>query len=642
MFTTLAGIIRSSLWPEFALLGLISLFYGSGMLSFDPTMGLPGGEFQFHVGFMELFSRWLNGQSEFPLWNPVAGYGRSLIADPFLFFFNPFISGPMAILGIVNGTKVAVVLHLFIGGLGTWFLARVLGFERQARLWCSLLFMMSGAFASHLTAGQIQLSFSLSWLPWSITGLIWVFKNPSLIAVVFAAIAQALFFFSGNLYHQVYGGFTLLLIGIVFMVDWDRAGLHRHHALSFLQVGVLTLGLIAIQLLPLVASYSSIRNTGGFTAGDHEFPGSQLPEHAILNYVVSDPEFQYSPILDKIPILQENYRFIGLAPFLLLLFLVPAFRQGNRREIIAFAASFVFLLSWASIRYSFVKYIYDLAPFLYQFRFPGRSLSVGTLFLVMLSGFGLNYMWISLRKLRESLKKDNCNDLKVLGRYGYFVVSAMLVGGMILGLRRVYVVNREMFYQEWIASPDISSAVDWLIDENSKDLTVNAHDTIAKNIIFDAYRQPFRVVSFNDGWRAAGAPKLLGAPDTLQVRPSYQVDWEREALDSQDYELAYQVGDVRIWHDPGVHPNAFLIPLGRLNPPAQIAPDDVISVISRERIGINSIAVDLKAPSDSVLVVTESWFNGWKVTVDGEPENLISVSNFLAVRVSPGRHAVIF
>ncbi|MFQ5944549.1 MAG: hypothetical protein ACE5JF_13460 [Anaerolineales bacterium] len=118
-------------------------------------MILPGSEFQAHVGFMELFNLWLSGGSEFPLWNPVAGYGRSLIADPFLFVFNPFISVPMAALGLINGSKVAVLLHLLIGGFGAWLLARVLGFGRPARLWCGLLYMMSGAFPAYLYAGQI-------------------------------------------------------------------------------------------------------------------------------------------------------------------------------------------------------------------------------------------------------------------------------------------------------------------------------------------------------------------------------------------------------------------------------------------------------------------------------------------------------
>ncbi len=438
----LVGHLLRSRWPEIALLGVVSIAYGFGVLNPDPTLVLPGREIQAHVGFMELFNHWLRGETSFPLWNPIPGHGRSLIADPFLFVFNPFMSVPVAALGVVSGPKVAVLLHLFIAGLGCWAIARVLDLGRPARLWCGLLYMMSGAFPAYLSAGQFQLALSLSWLPWSIAGLLWALRDPGAISVACAAAAQALFFFSGNLYHQFYGGITLLLIGLACIIDWQRRKLGMRRLRSFAGVALLSLGLIAVQLLPMATSISSMHNEGGYQREDRNFPGSQRPEHAILNYLVSDPWFYLDPTLDKIPYLQESYRFIGIAPFLLLLFLVPAYRQGHRREIAAFAASFAILVGWASLRYSPVRYLYDAAPFLYQLRFPGRALSVGALSLILLAGFGLNYLWGSTDQLRQSVQGHD-----LAGRStAVLIAKALVVAGIVGGIYRAFEFNRELFF----------------------------------------------------------------------------------------------------------------------------------------------------------------------------------------------------
>ena len=627
---------------EILAIGMVSLAYAYPLLDFDPNLGLTSGEYQIHVGFMTLFNRWFKGETAFPLWNPIVGYGRSLIADPFLFVFNPFLSLPMMIFGLVNGTKVAVVLNFFIAGLGMWFLARALKFERLTRLWCSLIYMMSGAIPSHLTVGQMQLSFSLGWLPWSIAGLIWVINNRSLMTVALASIAQALFFFTGNLYHQVYALFCLLIISIIFTVDWIKIQLRKEHAIRIVFLGLFSLGLIAIQLLPMLASRSSIRNIGGYPLDEKVFHGSQLPEYAFLNYVVADPDFSVTPVLEKVPITQENYRYIGIAPILMLLFLVPAFYHGNRKEIVAFGVSFIFLLAWSGLRYTFIKQMYHFLPILYQFRFPGRALSVGALFLILLSGYGLNHLWLRLRLHRDSLTHDDPQSTLIPSRYGYSIAYALLVLGLVFSLRRVFGENRELIYTRRIYKREIRLATDWLLEQDTSDHTINTTYTISDKVVLDAYKHFIRSPDFIDGWKAAGAPHLIGEHDTLQIQPPYRLNWEWEDFEASDYTLVNQIGQLRIWHTVNNFPYAFLVSIEQLLSSAQIMPPDVTPTLTFKRVGSDTIAVDLEAEKESLLVVSEAWFTGWKVTVDDQPAEVVSVSNFLAVQVSAGHHQVIF
>jgi len=634
--------IQLKTWVEILAIGLVSLAYAYPLLDFDPNLGLTSGEYQIHVGFMTLFNRWITGEIDFPLWNPIVGYGRSLIADPFLFVFNPFVSLPMTIFGLVNGTKVAVVLNFFIAGLGMWFLARALKFERLTRLWCSLIYMMSGAIPSHLIVGQIQLSFSLCWLPWSIAGLIWVINNRSLMTVALASIAQALFFFTGNLYYQVYALFCLLIISIIFTVDWKKLRLRKELAKRIVCLGLFSLGLITIQFLPMLASRSSIHNIGGFPLDEKDFPGSQLPEYAFLNYVVADLNFSNNPVLEKLPMPQENYRYIGIAPILMLLFLVPAFSHGNRKEIVSFGASFIFLLAWSGLRYTFIKQIYHFLPILYQFRFPGRALSVGALFLILLSGYGLNHLWLILRLKRDRLTHDDPQSTLIPSQYGYSIAYALLILGLVFSLRRVYGENRELIYARWIYKPEINLATDWLLEQDESDLTINATYTISDKVVLDAYKYFIRSPNFIDGWKAAGAPYLIGEHDAIQIQPPYHLNWEWEEFEASDYMLVNQIGKLRIWHTVNNFPYAFLVSIEQLLSSPPIMPPDVTPALSFNREGSDTIVVDLEAKKESLLVVSEAWFKGWKVTVDDQPAIVVSVSNFLAVQISPGHHQVVF
>ena len=67
-----------------------------------------------------------------------------------------------------------------------------------------------------------------------------------------------------------------------------------------------------------------------------------------------------------------------------------------------------------------------------------------------------------------------------------------------------------------------------------------------------------------------------------------------------------------------------------------------VGTATRHR-GTNSIAVDVHASRAAVLGVSEAWFPGWAVTVDGRGANVLRVDGLvLGVAVGPGHHRVRF
>jgi hypothetical protein len=159
---------------EVSALALVGMGFALPFLNMNTNLTLPGVELQTHISSLKLFTDWLGGYADFPLWNPAIGLGRSWIADPFVFAFNPFASIPMWLWGVNNGSKIAIAIHFVIAGFGMWVVAKLMGFQWPTRLWASTLYMLSGGLVSHLYAGQPQLFFALAWLPWSLAGLLWV------------------------------------------------------------------------------------------------------------------------------------------------------------------------------------------------------------------------------------------------------------------------------------------------------------------------------------------------------------------------------------------------------------------------------------------------------------------------------------
>jgi hypothetical protein len=648
---------------ELALVVGVAWLIARPLLNFDPAFRLPGNEYQPHVGVIAPFIQALKNGTEFPLWNSTAGAGRSLIADPFLFVFNPFLSLPMLLWGVINGSKVAVALNFAIAGLGAWVMARLLGFQSITRLWCSLMYMLSGAIVSHLPVGQIQLSFALGWLPWSVASILWVGQSRSNTALVLAGLAQAMFFFAGNLYYQVYGLGCILILVAVGVVEWRATpGVNMTAALRYTSAGLLAIGFIALQLFPQLASRNSIRNDGGFAPGV-DVEGSQRPVDALLNYIVSDHDFYATPLLGKAPYIQESYRYVGLSPFIFGLFLIPAFRRGRRKEIIAFGLCFLLMLAWTDVNHSFVKEIYRAVPLLFQFRWPGRALSVGGLFLIALGGFGLDELLASLRSSQAFLSLFATQNQPPYVVRLETLLSCLVAVGAALAVGDVYQAHKEMVgLAPEAASSDGDRALRWLRENDPGPYGISTALPVTEGNSITGYELGLRLFNIVDGWRSARAPKRFGPEDAISLPPNYWVISSADTPGLPNGELLQMFGSVHVWRNRDSFPFAFYLPANEVGAQIPITPADVAAAPVARRIGPNRILVEMESDEASLLVVSEAWFSGWQVWVDDQRADLTTVSatlnvyfgfgeapvfitfptSLMAVQVSPGRHKVAF
>ena len=630
-------------WFEIIVIIFAVSFYAAPLLNFDPSLILYGGEYQAHVGSVVPFIQWIKEGAEFPLWNPILENGRPLVADPLIFAFNPFATFPMIAWGVINGTKIAVALNFFIAALGVWVIGKMLGFEMPTRLWTSLLYAFSGALSAHLNVGQIQLTFSLGWLPWSVAAVLWVIKSRGFMSIVLASFAQAIFFFAGNLYYQIYGVVCLVLIALVFMIELKPLRLNLDVLRRTFLLGLLSIGLTAIQLFTLLSARPEMHNFGGYAPNEEQFLGSQTPVNALLNYVIADRDFINSSMLDRVPFFQESYRYIGVTPFLFLLLLVPAAERGRRREIIALAMCFAIILMWAALRYTFFKDIYRAFPPLAQFRFPGRALSVGALFVILLGGFGLDQLWRWLQTIQGQVAIHDGHGAAVFTLNSRIIFLTLILVGVGFAVADEFAANQQWFALDRFIPSEVDTALSWLRDMDRGEYALHTTSAVTTQRALTAYEKRLRYVNLRHGWEPAGTSQLLGHPNAITLQPKYWVIWKGEDIGAANLELLKEFDKAQIWRARDAHPFAFLIPNERLNAAASVvAAHEVIPATQARREGPNRIVAQTQADTSAVLVISESWFSGWKVMVDGREAALVSISNLLAVQLPAGTHSVTF
>ena len=101
---------------------------------------------------------------QFPLWNPYYCGGTVLLANPQSRLLSPsFLL--ILLFGEVVGIKIDIWLHLVVGLLGTYALARHYQLSSPFAMMASFVFMLSSMYALNLTVGMTWF-LSVAYLPW--------------------------------------------------------------------------------------------------------------------------------------------------------------------------------------------------------------------------------------------------------------------------------------------------------------------------------------------------------------------------------------------------------------------------------------------------------------------------------------------
>jgi len=637
-----------SIWPrlgryaiEWLLIILVAYFYaGKTLLNFDATQLQQTGEHNESLTLPLLAEIGLKRYGEIPLWNPYMLTGFPLVGDFLSHFWHPVATLSVWIWGGINGMKVSVFLTFVAAGLGQWLFAHAFGLRGLVRLWTALIYMLSGGLALLWRSGWYELLLGAAWFPWCFAAVWWAVTTRGYASLALSALVVAMVLTTGGGYYPFYLFGSLGVVVVVAML-FTRSVPRWIQLRRAVFIAVLSAGITAVMLLPWIDGY---RYTARDVMPDLEQHFSQPIMYALFNYVISQPEWYRAEVLGTAG--GWNWFYIGSLPLVALTLAPLAYSRAPRRRAAIAAAGVLtlFILMWHANKYPPFKYVYDWIPFLYSLRFPNRLLIIAASPLLVLAGFGLQYVYRLSRVVSRKavlLVSGSASATQVNIPLWRLVVGAWLVY-LALNVRSVYEVNKGVAFAKQFLNPKALQALRWLKNYDPGLYYIN----IGGGFIYwdwmpAAYMLEMPVINFRYSRSLTSLERQRAPESPFAAKPKYMLalpDQPRpdNAQQLQDFE------GVGLWYLPGALPFAFSAPPNSLQPFTTLAPEQAVALdVHWSR--LNRVEVKgAPARDGDLLIVLVSNYPGWKLSVDGQPQTLAPANDYLGAVMLPGQHTYTF
>lgn len=536
------------------------------------------------------------------LWNGDIRGGAPAFVDPLGAPLHPVVAVTTLLWGVVNGGKATIVVCFFLAGLGQWWLGRLLGLGRVARLWGAAMAVAAGNLFGPLAGGLVPVVVANASFTLVFAAAVQMARAGGRRLTMLTGALLALLVVSGQGYIQV--GFALTLPVFAILIA-DREGRWRPVVREFLWAAGVGVLLAAPLLVPLAHFWPELAKPGdpGFTRSQ---PMSFLP----LNFVIDDWDFYQGDALGKQPFPEWYLNFIGWpAVALAVVGLVVLERRGERR-LPVFLGVYVLAVLWIASAAPF-RWLYEhaegyeaLRAFVIGIRTPSLIAGMAVCPLLALAAVGLDGLLkrpSADRRLRVSLGRSS----PVWVDHRVLVVTLAA-----LALLQVRSVGRQ-----WLGTVEVDAA--------EVDRVVTALETPGLEWVQTPYGESqwmtgaidegLKVAFFHRPWdwedRPDPVPVLVASGSALPDLVA------REQLDNG-------------------------VTIYAASPPEEYAVIDHADgseTVCQARGKGGEIDVSCDALRPGMLVVREHLGPGWKAEVGGRGESLVEAEPWLGVEVPAGR-----
>ena len=543
---------------EWAIILVVVFAFCTPFLSFDDARVLPGLEHELVQTLDWTMVNSLKQFGQFPLWNPYLRTGFPFVADPFLHVYNPLVTVPVLVLGVWDGFKVALFLSFLAAALGCWWLGAVLGGGGLTRVWMALMYAFTGQGVARFIQGEYDFVLGFVWLPWTVACTLLAVRTRRPLHIAAAVLPLALTLFSGNVYYAFHTATVMALLVVISLLGVDRRNGRLHvrtdRLLVLVVIGVLVLGLTAVQWLPL-AEFG-----GHFTKiSDSLLTGSHNLRQIWLDYVSKDLQRPDLDVLRYSP-REEFYAYTGIWPFLLLLALPLAVRRAHKHALAFLVALFLFSLAWIATRYMPWADAFRSVKFLTQFKHQTRMLIYGDVALLGLAGLGLDALW---RRLAVMLPLRRVYLPDVFRWSAVRLGAALLVLFCIGSAADLFTTNRE-FTRTTESYPPPYELMDWLRKSDGSTFTVGSPHLWNGAVVSNGLRYVDAYYGLDLVMPTLGA--INRRP--VRARPNYLALGNDRTPEAPDAQLVKQFPGHSIYRLPGSLPYAFVVSEAVLSDPA--------------------------------------------------------------------------
>lgn len=300
---------------------LWALFIGRDYLNFNPNMAPAGREYGSAIQAHHLWTR-AQECGLCALWDGSERGGFPAFVDTLASSLHPLVAVTTLALGVVNGSKVALIVALAIAGLAQLWLGAEMKLGWPARIWGALMVMVGGHLAGKMELGLFSIVLSTAMFSLTLPAALRLARTGRYRDVVIMGVVVALLIVAGQGYMQA--GF--LLVGPAYLVLlWGPASEFKRRLYRFVLAGGLALLLAAPFLVPLAHFWPN------FVKDGDPFLGAAQPlKYYLLNLVIDDLGFLFSDSLGKLPYPHLYTMFIGWIP---LFFATLCLRFARREDL---------------------------------------------------------------------------------------------------------------------------------------------------------------------------------------------------------------------------------------------------------------------------------------------------------------------
>jgi hypothetical protein len=613
-------------WFEWIVIIIPIWVYCLPFLDLGSSLNLPGSETESFQAFDQILVFSIKKHGQFPLWNPYFFTGMPYVAHPMLHAYNPFVSIPVLLFGVLDGFKIAVFLGFIVAGLGMWWLGKEAGLGPAARIWVSFMYVFSGVPAAKFIQGQYLMVLAFGWIPFSLAAILAATRYKRRKYICVAAIGLALLFFSGNVYYAYYMLYVIAIYAAISIFRLTKNPIklkvNRGKIKILAAIGALSLGLIAIQLLPLVEYRDQF-----FKTVDTDLGNSRSIQNIFLDFVSPEP-FRPGAFSDSLRP-EEFYAYVGWWPLIGMLFLPLAWGEKKKRTIMLFLALIVFTFIWIDVKDMPWRGLFKTIPLLSQFRYPSRMVAVGAMALVAAGGLGLDGL---LKKFGDVELRNNQQRLKNISlnlAVGIFMVWSVYN----LAFTSRPLLQTVSYYQE----PRIEMMA-WLRKFDPGIYYVNMPENWHRAVIENEmrYQNIWDSITVIPNFENQISERLI------EAGPKYLV-LLKEAIPPKNAVLIKTFDTINIYRMTNSLPFVFTLDTSILTTPINrnLAISEVTPMTSFTA-NVNEIEGVVESDSKKALIVLSSFSPGWQLTIDGKPTKIYNASRYMAAKVDPGIHHYLF
>ncbi|HSB91049.1 MAG TPA: hypothetical protein VLD63_13610 [Anaerolineales bacterium] len=364
---------------ELAAIGVWTLWVGRTLLDFRPVIWPAGREFGIDVYAFHFWEQ-LKQCGLCSLWNGGLNGGAPFLADPFTGYLHPLPALATLLAGVVNGAKITILASFFLAGLGQWWIAKVIGLSRWARVWTALMATSGAYLVGRVELGSVADPLSASAAILTLAAALDLALNRNRKAALRLALVLGLALLSGHGYYQ------LALIGWipwVFLLILTPEG--RPHPVwrEFALAAALAVMVAAVFLVPFLHFWPQMQK-----GVDATFQESQPLEYIPINLVVHDWEFLSAPVLGKTPYPYLHTLFIGWPAVVLAVVALARARKADRRLLVALSLGALTMMWGASGEP--MRWLVGWLPVLAGFRHIANIAAMAVPAILALAGYGLD------------------------------------------------------------------------------------------------------------------------------------------------------------------------------------------------------------------------------------------------------------